>query len=152
MSTPALATQLDNATGQETFQKSMGGVIMTFGVPYPSGVTPLNSSSGNKSNQAATASLPATAGKTNFVTGFEITSGGAVTALLAVATLTGLVGGQLDYVIGVLAGAVLLNQPLVVVFNPPLPASGVNVAINLTVPALGIGNTNAAATIRGFQM
>ena len=152
MSTPSVATQLDASTGQEAFQRSVGGAAMMFGVPYPTGVTPLNASSGNKSNQAATASLPAVAGKINYVTGFEITSGGATTSLLAVATLTGLVGGQLDYVIGVLAGAVLLNQPLVVSFNPPLQASGVNVAITLTVPALGLGNTNAAATIRGFQM
>ena len=42
--------------------------------------------------------------------------------------------------------------PMTVVFNPPLPASAVNTAIVLTLPALGLGNTNAAAVAHGYSV
>ncbi len=94
--------------------------------------------------------LPAVAGQTNFITGFQITGGGATAASVIVVTLTGLVGGTRTYDIAVPAGAALGITPLVVEFSEPIPATGPNVAITLNVPSFGAGNTNAAATLEGF--
>src|SRR5216684_6728136 len=91
--------------------------------------------------------LPAVAGQTNFITGFQITGGGATAASVIVVTLTGLVGGTRTYDIAVPAGAALGITPLVVEFSEPIPATGPNVAITLNVPSFGVGNTNAAATL-----
>lgn len=115
------------------------------------GGTPVMASSGNVANAAATAALPATAGVTNFITGFSITFAGATAASVVVATITGLLGGTVSYVIAVPAGATVGGQPLAVDLAVPHPASAANVAITLTLPALGAGNTNAAVNIRGFQ-
>lgn len=101
-------------------------------------------------NASAAASLSAKPGLTNYLTGFEITSGGATAAALALVTIVGLLGGTLTYVLGVVAGVAAANAPLLVTFNPPLPASAVNTAITLTVPALGSGNTQAAIVMHGF--
>src|SRR6266849_3293459 len=78
--------------------------------------------------------LPAVAGQTNFVTGFQITGGGATAASVIVVTLTGLVGGTRTYDIAVPAGAALGITPLVVEFSEPIPSTG----------------PNAAATLEGF--
>jgi len=94
--------------------------------------------------------LPAVAGQTNFVTGFQITGGGATAASVIVVTLTGLIGGTRTYDIAVPAGVTLGITPLVVEFSEPIPATGPNVAITLNVPSFGAGNTNAAATLEGF--
>lgn len=115
------------------------------------GGTPVMASSGNVANATATATLPATAGVTNFITGFSITFAGATAASVVVATVTGLLGGTMSYVIAVPAGATVGGQPVAVDLAVPHPASAPNTAITLTLPALGAGNTNAAVGIRGFQ-
>lgn len=120
--------------------------------PFPAGATPLCSSSGNVANASAVATLTAAAGKTTYITGFEITGGGATAAALVQATLAGLLGGTATYIVGVVAGAALQNPGLSVQFSTPLPASAVNTAITLTVPALGAGNTNSAVVAHGFQI
>lgn len=114
------------------------------------GAANINVSSGNVAAAPAVATMPAIPGKTNFVTGLEITGGGATTGALVLAALSGLLGGTLSYVVGVVTGATLPNAPVQVSFNPPLPASAVNTAIVLTVPSLGVGNTNAIATLHGY--
>ena len=48
------------------------------------------------------------------------------------------------------AGAAVQANPLIVRFNMPIPASAVNTAIAITLPALGAGNTKAAVAIHGF--
>jgi hypothetical protein len=114
---------------------------------------PINSvgaSSGNVSNATAAASLAAVVGKTNYVAGFEITASGATLAGSVNATLSGIMGGPFSYAFAVPAGATLGAQALVVSFDPPLPATATNTAITLSLPALGLGNTNAAVNIRGF--
>ena len=106
--------------------------------------------SANVANAAATATLAATPGKTNYVAGIEITAGGATAAAIVNATLTGVVGGPLNYAFAAPAGANLEATPLILEFNPPLPATGLNVAAVLNLPALGAGNTNAAVTVHGY--
>lgn len=119
---------------------------------YPFGSVPVVATSGLVANAQAQASLPATAGKTTYITGFQVTGGGATLAALVNAALTGILGGPLNYSYGGLAGILSLNQPLIVQFNPPLPASAMNQAITLTLPALGAGNLAACVSMQGFQL
>lgn len=113
--------------------------------------TPIGASSGNVAAATATATLAAAATKTTYITGFEITGGGATAASVVTATVTGLLGGAQSYSIAVPAGAALGITPLIVNFPTPFPASAVNTAIVVSVPSLGAGNTNAVANARGFQ-
>lgn len=113
--------------------------------------TPVSGSSGNVAAAAATATLAAAAGKTTYMTGFDITGAGATAASVVTATVTGLLGGTQSYTIAVPAGATLGIAPVFVAFSQPFPASAVNTAIVVTVPSLGAGNTNAVANARGFQ-
>lgn len=109
-------------------------------------------SSGNVANAAATATLPGVAGKITQLAGFQITAAGATAAAVVVATVTGLAAGTLSYVFTAPAGVAVGATPLVVNFDPPLPASAPNTPIVVTLPALGAGNTNAAVSANGFQI
>jgi hypothetical protein len=120
--------------------------------PYPNGATVVTSSSGNVANANAVASLGAQAGKTNWVTGFEISSAGATAGAIVVAALTGLLGGSFSYIYSVVIGASLKNDTLSIQFTKPIPASAANTAITLTLPALGTGNTNACVNLHGYYL
>jgi len=93
--------------------------------------------------------LPAVSGKTNYVTGFEVTGAGATAASVIAVTLTGTITGTLNYRIAIPAGATVGIVPLIVVFARPIPASAANTAITLNVASFGAGSTDAAATIHG---
>lgn len=101
---------------------------------------------------AANVTLAAQASKTNYVTGFQVTGGGATAASIITVTLTGLISGTATYFIAVPAGVTLGITPLVVTFPTPMPASGTNVALVLNVPSFGTGNTASASSIQGFYM
>jgi hypothetical protein len=119
-----------------------------MGVPVG---TPVANSSGNAANAGAVATLPAVPNKTTFISSVQFSSAGATVGLPVVATIAGLLGGTLSYIFCAPAGALIGAPPLVLNFDPPLPASGQNVPIVCTLPALGAGNTNAAASANGFQ-
>lgn len=116
----------------------------------PAGV-PVHSSSGNVANANAVATLAAVAGVTNYLTGILIAPGGSTAAAVVSATITGLLGGTMTLTVGSPAGAGLAGTPIFIPFATPLPASAAGVAIVLTVPAFGAGNTNSTATLTGFQ-
>ena len=118
----------------------------------PSGATAVTGASGNVANGTAAASLPAVALVLNYVTGFTITAGGATAASLLSATLVGVLGGTMTFTYAIPAGATLGAVPLVVRFPIPIPASAVNTAITISLPAAGAGNTHAATTIHGFKI
>ena len=122
------------------------------GLAFPYGAQPLNASSGNVANAAATATLNAVANKTAYLTGFEVTGSGATAALPVSVTITGLLGGTLTYTYVAAAGALAANAPLIVEFNPPLPASAQNTNIVVSCPALGAGNTNNSVNVHGFNL
>lgn len=108
-------------------------------------------SSGNKAAAAATVSLAAAAGKTNFITGFDVTGAGATAASVIQVTVSGLKAGTLTFEMAIPAGVTAPVTPLQVRFPYPLVASAQNTAITLTVPSFGAGNTNASANLYGFQ-
>lgn len=120
--------------------------------PLPSGAVSVVGASGNVANAVAAASLPAVAGKTNYLTGFEITGSGATAGLPVSVTVTGLLGGTLTFTYTAAVGALVGNAPLIVPFPKPLAASAVNTAITVSCPALGTGNTNNCAVIHGFVL
>lgn len=119
---------------------------------YPVGATPVSGASGNVANASAVATLAAAVDKTTYITGFSVTFAGATGASNIIVAITGTTGGTLSYIITVPAGAAVAGTPLHVTFSHPVPASATNTAIVVTVPALGAGNTHAAAVATGFQL
>lgn len=151
MPIPAGFTQHTGGNWMKTSDQSgpytFDGTAMTLVFPSSG----LSASSGNVANASAVATLAAVAGKTTFISGLTITAGGATVAALVSATVAGLAGGTATYTIGAPTGATATATPLVLSFTPPLPASAVNTAIVVTLPALGAGNTNATVTAWGYQ-
>lgn len=128
-------------------------VSFTKPLPVTRGLegTQVVATSGNVAAATATATLPAVAGKTNYISGFEITGAGATAAAVVDATVAGLIGGvTLHYSVTAPAGVTTPITPTVVHFDPPIPASAPNTAISVSVPSLGAGNTNTAVNVEGF--
>lgn len=101
---------------------------------------------------AISAVLPGVAGSTTYLTGFEVTGTGATAASVIVVTVTGILGGTKSYIIAIPAGVTTPITPLQVEFSRPIPASGPNQAITVSVPSFGAGNTNEAVTAHGYQL
>ena len=116
------------------------------------GMSGVIAKSGVVANGIASATIPAVAGKKNYISGFEITGTGATLGAAATAVLSGIVNGPVQYVVAAPAGVLVAVAPLVVTFDPPIPATDVNVAITLSLPALGLGNLNASVVIHGYQI
>jgi hypothetical protein len=120
-----------------------------------SSIAPIqNTGSTNTGNAQVVATLPAVAGKVNWLEGFDITGTGA-TAALAIEVVVGGLASAMKMEFGVAAGVLAPVNPTgpgiySIRFPEPLPASAVNTAITVTVPAFGAGNTNAAVTAYGF--
>jgi hypothetical protein len=93
--------------------------------------TQVTGSSGAQTNATATASLPAVAQRTNFITGFDVEFSGTIAAAVT-ATLTGIGSGTCSYQIGTTT-----TFPYVILFPYPMAATNSNQAITLSVPALG---------------
>lgn len=118
----------------------------------PYGATALIAGSGNVANASAAATLTGTATTTVYISGFEITGAGATAGLPVTVTVAGLLGGTRSYTYTYAAGVLVANQPLVVTYFPPLPASAVNTAIVVTCPASGAGGTNNTVVAHGFYL
>jgi hypothetical protein len=147
MSTQKLASK-DTPT-QEVI--NIGSDAVELGaVIYPTGSVALIAGSGNVAAGTAAATLTGTATTTVYCTGFEITGSGATTGLPVIVTLVGLLGGTRSWIYTFEAGVLVGNKPLIVSFNPPLPASAINTVLTVSCPTGGSGNTNNAAVIHGF--
>lgn len=131
--------------------------VVTLAAPYPVAVdgtdaTPVTAGSGKVANAVATATIPAVAGKTAYISGFTITGSGATAALVVSPTVTGIISGTRTYTYAAVAGAAVINPVLDVQFCPPIPASAVNTEIAVACPALGAGNTNNTVNAYGFYL
>ena len=120
--------------------------------PYPKGATPITAASGNVANATATATLAAVAGKTTYITGFTVTGTGATAGLAVSVSVAGTITTGLTYTSAAAVGALIANTPLIVRFNPAVPASATNIAIAVSIPALGLGNTNSTVVAHGYQL
>ena len=129
----------------------LAGINLRDATAQPSQVFTTASSANAAAANNVTIPAPG-AGLTNWVTGFEITGNGATAGSVIAVTLTGVIGGTKTYFLTIPAGAGVSITPLINEFPAPgLPASGPNVAITLNVPSFGVGNTNAAASINGYN-
>jgi hypothetical protein len=100
--------------------------------------------------QANTITVAALAGKTIYITGFEISGDGA-TGQSVIAVTLGFGGTTVaNYSFNVVAGATSVNPPLAVEYTFPLVAPTVGTSCVLTVPSFGTGNTSASVTLHGF--
>lgn len=144
---------LNDEEGAAIAIDATGRVIVAPNVsvtPMPSGATALTGASGNVANAAAVGTLTSAASRLAYITGFEITGAGATAGAVVSVTVTGTIGGTLTYTYTAATGATVTNEPLVVPFTTPIPASAVNTNIVVTCPALGIGNTNNTAVAHGY--
>lgn len=137
---------------QVSLRTDLAGFLGVAHQPYPLAATPETAASGNVANASAAATLATTSGKTTYITGFEVTAGGATAGAVVTVTVTGTITGTLSYTFAVPTGAVLAATPLIVEFTTPIPASATNTTIVVTCPALGTGNTNATVVAHGFQL
>jgi len=100
-------------------------------------------------NATATATLTAVANLTWYIYGYQITSNGATVASGGVnATITNLLGAA-TMNISVAAGVLGTEDEKIVMFPVPIPASGVNTAVVISIPAIGTGNTHASCALFG---
>ena len=125
------------------------------GAPFmaPSSATGLDgvtASSGNVAAGVATATLPAVAGWTTYLCGFSITASGATAGLPVSPTVVGINSGTMTFTYTAPAGVLVPAPPLIVPFTPCQPASAANVAIVVSMPSLGTGNTNASVNAWGY--
>jgi hypothetical protein len=119
-----------------------GGTSGQIGTPVGSSAT--------GANAALTATLAAVAGKTNYLTGFEVTGEGATAGGSVQVTVTGVTGAPLQYTFAIPTGVAVGAAPLIVPFNPPLPATAPNTQIQVAVPAFGAGNPAASVVAHGY--
>lgn len=139
------------AIGTVTLGAGTAVIGTLSGTPqYPATATAVTASSGNVAAAVAAATLPAVAAKTNYITGFEATGSGATAGAVVTVTVTGTISGTLSYTVVAVAGALLGNTPLIVQFPIAIPASAVNTAITVSMPSLGLGNTNATVVAHGY--
>ena len=95
---------------------------------------------------AISATMPATAGVTNYLSGFELTAGVATAPVSGTVTITGPTN-TLNYVFSESATG---QNSLIVEFPDPIAASGLNVAIVVTLAAI-TGGAITALNVHGFQ-
>ena len=152
MPTPFLCVDKIGTRTDYTLVDGSNPLPMNRTSDYPMSAVPIGASSGNVAATAAVATLAAVPGKTMFITGFEVTSAGATVAAVVTVTIVGAVGGTMAYTYIAAAGATLSNTNLIVQFTRAIPATAVNIPIVVTLPSLGIGNTNATVVCHGYYM
>lgn len=144
---PGAVNMCLNSSGQAVPCAISGGTVSG-----PTSATFITAASGNVANAAAVATLAAAAGKTTYICGFTLTGAGATAALVVNATVANVITGTMTYTFGAVAGAAVMSSPVIVSFDRCIPANAANTTIVVTLPALGAGNTNAAATAWGYQL
>jgi hypothetical protein len=148
----ALAVRLDNsapATGTNP-DGSAAFPLNAAPLPLPTGATQVAGSSGVVSAASAVATLTSAAARTAYITGFSVSGLGATAAAMATITITGLLGGTINFAYPVPAGVGVAGPPMSVAFTTPLPASAVNTNIVVTVASFGSGNVGAAVMAQGY--
>jgi|SRR5580700_9794283 hypothetical protein len=135
-----------DGTNAQTLKTDTNGILKTGDLPLGTAVVVSSTGAATAQNQT----LPAVSGKTNYLSGFTITGLGATAAASIQVTTTGLASGQLTFTLPIPAGVTVGVSPLTVKFNPPLPASGTNVAIVVSCPSFGSGNTVQSSSAWGF--
>ena len=116
--------------------------------PYPSTAIPESASGTGAAAATAVATLAASVGRTTYLSGFCVTATSPAAVETGVVAVTGTITGALDYQF---VETVTAGGQLCVPFNPPVPASGTDVPIVVTLPAIPSGAAGAVAAY-GFQL
>lgn len=118
------------------------------GTGFPTNSTPITASATGTTG-AISATLPGVVGKTTFLCGFALTSGGTTAALTVNSTVVGTIGGTLNFAyVFVSTGQGAFG----VAFPVCIPANAMNTAIVVNLPAGGAGTTVAAVSAWGYQL
>jgi hypothetical protein len=149
---PGVITMCLNASGQAVPLDALGlNCGGDSGGNGPPGSVQTTGVFSGADTTTAGASLAATANKTNYLCGVNISGLGATAATTVVFTITGLIGGNtLSYSYVFVAGVALPNTPVPLFFTPCIAASAVNSAITVTVPGAA-GNTATQINVNGFR-
>lgn len=117
-------------------------------VPYPTSAVPVTISATGTTG-VTTATLPAAANKTTYISGFSI-SANATAAVTGNATITGPISGTMNFTqfVAPLASNIGVTQAS---FYPAIPASAVNTGIAVNSIAPGSGGT-VSVTAWGYQL
>lgn len=117
----------------------------------PAGIGVSASATGTTGAIAAT--LPAVAGKTTYICGFYYTGTNTSAPASFTLTITGTIGGTLNFGFSTLTAAATTQNPIPIdeAFAPCIAASAPNTAIVVNGPALGTGATLATVTSWGYQ-
>lgn len=150
--TATISMRASDGTGGTFLNQSLTAGTNTIGAVNLVVGTSIRGASGNVANAAATATLTGTATTTVYITSFSCIPGGSTTAAVVNPTITGTLGGTLTYTAASPASATSVGNTVQQTFTPPFPASAVNTPIVVTMPALGIGNTNATCVATGFHL
>ena len=144
---PAVAELFD---GTSTGGAFLAAIDLTGGSFTGINQTPADA----QASGAAAALAPAiggAAGTLAFVQALQITGLGATAASEVTATLTGGLGGTINFPISVPAGVTVPITPIFVPFGTiGLQASAAATALTLNVPSFGAGNTLAQAALQGY--
>lgn len=139
---PLFAAALSTCALNPAFPQSQGGPATATGYP-PNSVAASASATGTTTGETATISHSATAARLTYVCG-ALFSAAAGTAG-GNATITGLVGGTLNFALGV--GTV--NVP--VSFSPCMPATATSQDVAAVEPTMA-GTTFTAVSLWGYQL
>ena len=152
--TATISMRASAGSGGTFLNQSLTAGTNTIGTVMigPAPGTGIRGASGNVANAAATATLTGTAATTVYITGFTCNPGGATAATLVSVTITGTLGGTYTYTAGAPSGSTSVGAPVTGAFIPAQAASAVNTPIVVSMPALGIGNTNATCVATGFHL
>jgi len=121
----------------------------TLAQPYL-GVRPLGMSSQNEADSEAKVTLNGDDDTAVYLCGVIVTGSGADVANVVEVRITGLESGPRTFIYGFEEGPTKINQPLVLTFIPPLPATDVNTPVTITCPASGPGGLHNTVTAWGF--
>jgi hypothetical protein len=140
-----------NATCLLTSDEQIPQINEMGETPYPTGATPMLATATGAATGIST-SLNPSAGRTSYLSGVQVTGLGATTGSIVTLGIAGLQGGTLTFYITVPTGATVPIVPLILGFNPALPANGPNTNIFTSLASFGTGNTVANLSTQGFQI
>ena len=117
--------------------------------PYPTGSIPFIRAA-TVAAAICTVNIPAIQGRTIYVSGVQITGGGATAASTVSTAVSGLIGDQFYWQINVpvLPAGII---PAFGNFNPPLPALP-NTAVSIGVGSFGTGNLIETVNVQGYYL
>lgn len=124
-----------------------GAVTKTNAIPISNG-GPIGTSvdqSASGTNAVVTATMPAVTGKTNYLTGYEISALPGTALSSADVTISGLQNTLTGEFVDTTSGP---NQ-LIVEFNPPRPATGNNIPVSVSLAALGANSGKVSINVHG---